>query len=73
LPITSDRGAASAAEVAAILPWTRRARRLHELDLFNRVLAVNETIAHLELLRTQGTLSRRDAEATFVYRVTAPE
>lgn len=57
----------SAAEVAALLPWTRRARRLDELDLFNRVLAVNETVAHLELLRTEGTLARRDADGTLVY------
>jgi glyoxylase-like metal-dependent hydrolase (beta-lactamase superfamily II) len=59
----------SAAEVAAMLPWTRRARRLDELDLFNRVLAVNETVAHLELLRTEGTLSRREVDGTIVYRV----
>ena len=63
----------TAAEVARMLPWTRRGRRLDELDLFNRVLAVNETIAHLELLRTEGTVSRRDADGTWVYRVAEGE
>jgi glyoxylase-like metal-dependent hydrolase (beta-lactamase superfamily II) len=63
----------SAAEVAALLPWTRRARRLDELDLFNRVLAVNETVAHLELLRTEGTLSRREVDGTIAYRPVAAD
>lgn len=60
----------SAATVATMLPWTRRERRFDELDLFNRYLAVNESIAHLELLRTQGTISRRRVGGTYVYRVT---
>jgi glyoxylase-like metal-dependent hydrolase (beta-lactamase superfamily II) len=63
----------SAAEVAAMLPWTRRARRLDELDLFNQVLAVNETVAHLELLRTEGTLSRREVDGTIVYALVEAE
>jgi glyoxylase-like metal-dependent hydrolase (beta-lactamase superfamily II) len=62
--------ARSAATVATILPWTRRERRFDELDLFNRYLAVNESIAHLELLRTQGTISRRKVGGTYLYRVT---
>jgi glyoxylase-like metal-dependent hydrolase (beta-lactamase superfamily II) len=60
----------SAATVATVLPWTRRERRFDELDLFNRYLAVNESIAHLELLRTQGTISRRQVGETYVYRLT---
>jgi glyoxylase-like metal-dependent hydrolase (beta-lactamase superfamily II) len=60
----------SAATVATMLPWTRRERRFDELDLFNRYLAVNESIAHLELLRTQGTISRREVGGTYLYRVT---
>jgi glyoxylase-like metal-dependent hydrolase (beta-lactamase superfamily II) len=60
----------SAADVATMLPWTRHERRFDDLDLFNRYLAVNESIAHLELLRTEGTISRRHAGGTYVYRVT---
>jgi hypothetical protein len=44
------QGAHSAFDVASTLPWTRRARRLDELDLFNQMLAINETEAHLVLL-----------------------
>ena len=49
-----DAGATSAFEVAGVLPWTRRLRTLEELDLFNQMLAVTETMAHLDLLVAQG-------------------
>ncbi|MEU4380776.1 MBL fold metallo-hydrolase [Micromonospora echinofusca] len=55
------RGASSAYEVAAQLRWTRRERRLGDLDVFNAMLAVTETAAHLELLVAQGRLTRSDA------------
>jgi glyoxylase-like metal-dependent hydrolase (beta-lactamase superfamily II) len=45
-----DNGASTGYEVARALGWTRRERRLDELDLFNRVLAINETMAHLIVL-----------------------
>ncbi|MER7006537.1 MBL fold metallo-hydrolase [Dactylosporangium sp. NPDC000555] len=50
------RGAETGLEIAARLPWTRRERRFDDLDLFNRMLAVCETAAHLELLVSQGRL-----------------
>ena len=59
----------TAAEVATILPWTRRERRFDELDLFNKVLAVNEAISHLELLRTQGTMITREVDDVVAYRL----
>lgn len=43
-------GASTAFEVANALGWTRRDRRLAELDEFNQTLAVHETIAHLRVL-----------------------
>jgi len=46
--------------VAKQLPWTRRARSLSELDLFNAALATLETHLHLELLAAQGRLARTD-------------
>ena len=52
-----DQGASSAFEVAGILTWTRRERRLPELDPFNTMLAVSETAAHLDLLVAQGKLT----------------
>ena len=30
--------------------WTRRERHFDELDLFNQLLAINETVAHLVVL-----------------------
>jgi hypothetical protein len=54
-------GASTAFEVACQLTWTRRERHLDELDLFNQMLAVAETAAHLELLVAQGRVRREDA------------
>ena len=51
-------GAASPYDVAHRLTWTRRQRRLEELDDFNAMLAVFETAAHLDLLVTQGRAAR---------------
>lgn len=48
--VARAKGPMSGAEVAAGLPWTRRKRRLDELDPFNRMLAINETVHHLDLL-----------------------
>jgi hypothetical protein len=42
--------------VAQAVPWTRRRRRFADLDTFNQMLAINETVAHLELLVEQGKL-----------------
>lgn len=49
-------GATDAYTTAKLLPWTRRERRLDELDLFNTMLAVSETSAHLDVLVLQGRL-----------------
>jgi glyoxylase-like metal-dependent hydrolase (beta-lactamase superfamily II) len=49
-------GAETGLQVAQRLPWTRRERRFDELDLYNQMLAVTETAAHLELLVSQGRL-----------------
>ena len=51
---TLERGASTAFEVANRLGWTRRGRRLDELDEFNQILAVHETIAHLRVLAERG-------------------
>lgn len=49
-----DRGASTGYEVAKSLTWTRRERSLSELDLFNQVLAIHETMAHLAVLTERG-------------------
>jgi glyoxylase-like metal-dependent hydrolase (beta-lactamase superfamily II) len=43
-------------EVAAGMSWTRRQRRLEQLEPYNAALAVIETIQHLDLLAVQGRL-----------------
>lgn len=43
-------GAGTALEVASILRWTSRGRSFEELGLFDRMLAVLETAAHLDVL-----------------------
>jgi glyoxylase-like metal-dependent hydrolase (beta-lactamase superfamily II) len=59
--------AGTAAEVARRLRWTRRERRFDELDLFNRALAVSETLAHLDVLAVAGRLRRTDIGGTSHY------
>lgn len=50
----------AAVAVAAGLPWTRRARPLRELDDFNQMIAICETLAHLDLLVARGELDELD-------------
>lgn len=53
---TVHDGAGTAYESAWKLGWTRHERRLDELNLFNRTLAVGETAAHLNVLVERGRL-----------------
>ncbi|MGH7640100.1 MAG: MBL fold metallo-hydrolase [Candidatus Dormibacteria bacterium] len=62
-----ETGRQSAMAVAAAIPWTRRERRLSELDPFNQMLAVNETAAHLDLLAERGELQRRMSNSLVEY------
>jgi glyoxylase-like metal-dependent hydrolase (beta-lactamase superfamily II) len=61
-------GAQTAAEVAAVVTWTRRERKLADLDVFNQFLAICETGAHLNLLASQGraTMEVRDGVRHYV-------
>ncbi|HEX3648961.1 MAG TPA: MBL fold metallo-hydrolase [Pseudonocardiaceae bacterium] len=63
------RGASTAAEVAGLMTWTRRERKLADLDPFNEMLAVLETMSHLDVLMLQGRLTRADVGGTYYYRV----
>ena len=49
-------GAATAYEVARALKWTRREKKLDDLDVFAQMLAVLEIAAHLDVLADQGVL-----------------
>ena len=60
-------GRNTAAAVAAGLTWTRRERRLDELDPFNEMLATLETAAHLEVLVERGVLATRKQDGVRYY------
>jgi glyoxylase-like metal-dependent hydrolase (beta-lactamase superfamily II) len=61
-------GAATAYDVARRLVWTRRERSFAEMDLFNRMLAVGETWAHLQLLVAQGRIRYDDLDGVGCYQ-----
>jgi glyoxylase-like metal-dependent hydrolase (beta-lactamase superfamily II) len=60
-------GCATAHAVAGKLTWTRRERALADLDLFNRMLAVMETAAHLDLLVARGRVTVTIEDGVRVY------
>jgi glyoxylase-like metal-dependent hydrolase (beta-lactamase superfamily II) len=62
-------GADTAFAVAGQLGWTRRNRRLAELDVFNAMLAIMETSAHLDVLAERGRLLRVAADGVAHYLV----
>jgi len=62
-------GAGTAYEAASRMTWTRRERTLSELDPFNEMLAVLETMSHLDVLVLQGRLRRSDVDGSRHYQV----
>jgi glyoxylase-like metal-dependent hydrolase (beta-lactamase superfamily II) len=50
-------GSRTALGVARRLPWTRRDSRFDELDAFNQMIAVCETLAHLDVLVDRGMIA----------------
>jgi len=62
-------GPVTAFEAAGALPWTRRQRKLTELDTMNQLLATGETAAHLEVLVIRGQLVRETADGIDTYRL----
>jgi len=64
-------GAGLAPDVARILRWTRRGRDFEELGLFDQMLAVLETAAHLDVLVLRGDAARDDAGDTITYTALA--
>lgn len=60
-------GASTGREAAARLGWTRRGRRLDEMDVFNRMLAVLETGAHLAVLAERGLVDVTEIDGVARY------
>ncbi|MGI8679895.1 MAG: MBL fold metallo-hydrolase [Jatrophihabitans sp.] len=63
------KGAATGFEAARALSWTRRKRRYDDMDFFNRILAVHETMAHLAVLVERGVLTRSDVDGVAHFAV----
>jgi glyoxylase-like metal-dependent hydrolase (beta-lactamase superfamily II) len=53
LAVLAD-GPRTAYQVAGVVRWTSRGKQLTELDLMNQMLAVGETLSHLDLLVARG-------------------
>lgn len=60
--VVAAAGSATATDVATQVTWTRRHRALGDLDPFNRMLAIFETAAHLDLLVAQGRLAVSESD-----------
>lgn len=61
-------GASTAYEAAAAITWTRHERSLDDLNVFNQMLAVSETHAHLTLLDAQGRVAESIEDDVVRYR-----
>jgi len=55
-------GPVTALEAAEGIGWTRRMRKLADLDPMSQILAIGETAAHLEVLVARGQLVRRTSQ-----------
>jgi glyoxylase-like metal-dependent hydrolase (beta-lactamase superfamily II) len=63
----------TALHVAGNVGWTRRKRALTELDPFNQMLAVLETLSHLRVLDASGAIVRKvDSSGAYLYSVPVP-
>jgi glyoxylase-like metal-dependent hydrolase (beta-lactamase superfamily II) len=60
-------------EVALAIPWTSRQRKLADFDLMNQMLAIGETMYHLDLLVAQSlAVSRTEVGGVRRYRLASP-
>lgn len=66
-----DSGAAVAFDVAQAIRWTRSERRFDDLSAFDRMLAVFETAAHLDVLVLRGLAVRSESDEVVAYHSSA--
>lgn len=59
LTVLGEHTALDGVTVARSLTWTRRNRSFTELDAFNQLIAVCETMAHLDVLVVRGSIGVR--------------
>lgn len=65
-------GPRTAYQVAQAIRWTSRNKTLAELDLMNQMLAVGETISHLDLLVARGLAAVESAGDVQLFRPAEP-
>ena len=58
----------NAYEIAASVSWISKDTRWEKIQAHMQRAAVTETIAHLELMRWEGTVERQDEAGVFLYR-----
>jgi glyoxylase-like metal-dependent hydrolase (beta-lactamase superfamily II) len=56
-------------QVAQAIPWTSRQRRLADFDLMNQMLAIGETMYHLDLLVARSIVVSRALGGVRRYRL----
>ena len=59
----------TAYEVSSVIPWMEGKMKWEELNILDRRIAVTETLAHLELLRGEGTVSKLQEDGVVHYKV----
>lgn len=67
-----NAGARTGLELAGRLTWTRRERRLDDMNDFNQMLAVCETAAHAQLLVSLGRATSDWHDGTIYYSPVRP-
>ena len=65
-------GPVTAYQAARAIPWTRRQRKLADLEPMNQLLAIGETAAHLEVLVLRGQLARLTTHGVDTYAPPPP-
>jgi glyoxylase-like metal-dependent hydrolase (beta-lactamase superfamily II) len=70
--VAVSSGAGLTLDVARILRWTSRGRAFDDLHLFDRMLAVLETAAHLDVLVLRGEAVRDESGVAVTYGLAHP-
>jgi glyoxylase-like metal-dependent hydrolase (beta-lactamase superfamily II) len=69
-----DDGPFTAYQVALAVRWTSRNRSFSDLDMMNKVLAIGETLAHLDLLVARGrATAETDEDGVMRFRPAGPD
>lgn len=70
LAVLAD-GPRTAYQVALVVRWTSRSKGLTELDMMNQMLAVGETLSHLDLLVARGQAAAETVDGVRLYQPAA--